>query len=321
MTVHEIPVPLWRTPLPLEKLAKKGLVTLATRRKIRQAIRQYRIDVLLLYNFPQLILASAAQGECQLVFDVADDLLAMFGAEAGRWDHLLGPVAQWSFNRLAQASDLVTTSSVTLAKRLPGRVRVVPNGVDLDVAEHASGEAIRARYRAPIVGFVGALEYFVDLGLLLEVAALVPEATFLLVGGGRQQAWVQGEVLARQLGNVVLTGPVPYPTNLDYVQAMDICLIPFAPGPIGDHAAPLKLFEYAAQEKPIVSTPLREVQAIAGDFVNTAQDAPETAALIRSILRQPGIFGERARRGLERVRETYNWEQVAGQFVKALAEG
>ena len=318
MTVREIAAPLWQVSFPLEKLAKKGLVTLATRRLVRQAIDEHKIDVLLLYNFPQLVLASVARGRCKVVFDVADDLLAMFAVEAGRWAPLLKPLATWFFNRLARTSDLVTTSSQIMAPHLPGCVRILPNGADLAAASRASGDAIRARYAPPIVGFIGAFEYCVDFRLIIEAAALLPQVTFLLVGTGRQWGAVQQEVQRRGLDNVVLTGAVPYPRSLDYVKAMDICLVPRVPGPISDHAAPLKLFEYASLQKPIIATPARGMEVIAGDLVNVARNGQEAAALIQRILAEPAPFLEQAKEGLERIRTTYNWDRIAEQFVAML---
>ncbi|MDI7274349.1 MAG: glycosyltransferase family 4 protein [Anaerolineae bacterium] len=315
MVVREVSSPLWRLRLPLEKLAKKGLVTLATWGLVREAIGEWRIDVLLLYNFPQLVLANAARGRCRVVFDVADDLVAMFAHEAGRWAPALCPLAEWAFRRLVQRSDLVTTASSLLARTLPKPARVLPNGADLAAAAAANGKDIRAQYRPPIVGFVGAFEYFVDFDLVLDAAALLPEATFLLVGDGRERSRVNEEVRKRGLANVALTGAVPYPRNLDYVQAMDIGLVPLRGGAVGDGAAPLKLFEYAALGKPIVSTPLSETQSVAGDFVSVARDAEEAAGLIRHVISEPGAFEERARLGAERVRTTYNWDRIARSFV------
>ena len=46
--------------------------------------------------------------------------------------------------------------------------------------------------------------------------------------------------------------------------ACDICLLPFRSDAVSHAACPLKLFEYAALGKPIVSTPVREVERIAG---------------------------------------------------------
>ncbi len=321
MTVHEVPVPLWNVSFPLEKLVKKGLVTLATRRFVGEMVQRHQIDVLLLYNFPQLVLASVVRGRCRVVFDVADDLLAMFAVEAGRFAPLLTPFARWFFNRLALTSDLVTTPSLTLAPLLPGRVRVIPNGVDVAAVQRADGRDIRSQLAGPVVGFVGALEYFVDLDLILEAASRLPQSTFLVVGGGRRLAWLQEEVARRALPNVVVTGPVPYPKNLGYVGAMDVCLIPFAPGPIGDYAAPLKLFEYAALGKPIVATPLQEVRAIAGDLVNVAQGAQETVATITQILADPAAYSERTRAAQDLVCTRYDWERIAADLPGLIAAG
>jgi glycosyltransferase involved in cell wall biosynthesis len=197
---------------------------------------------------------------------------------------------------------------------------VLPNGADPEAARQADGEAIRAQYRHPIVGFVGAFEYCVDFSLILDAAALLPEATFLLVGTGRQWQHVRQEAHLRGLENVVLTGAVPYPRNLDYVHAMDIGLVPRVPGPISDHAAPLKLFEYASLAKPIIATPVQDVQTIAGGFVNLARDGGEAAALVRSILADPAPFRERVQVGLAHVRATYNWDNIARQFVAMLQD-
>ncbi len=57
--------------------------------------------------------------------------------------------------------------------------------------------------------------------------------------------------------------------------ATDICLLPFRLNAVSHAACPLKLFEYAALRKPIVSTPLREVQRIAGEFAFFARDQEE----------------------------------------------
>jgi len=321
MAVHEIPVPLWRARLPLEKLAKKGLLTLATRRYVAEMVRAFDIDVLLLYNFPQCILAPAAGGRCKVVFDVADDLLSMFATEAGRWRPLLYPIARRAFDSLVRRSDLVITCSTTLAARLPGAACVVPNGADLEAAAAADGRAIRGQYPTPIVGFVGAFEYVVDFDLVLDAAAMLPEATFLLVGTGRRWEEVRRQAGDRGLTNVVLPGPVPYPRNLDYVDAMDVCLLPRVPGPVADGAAPLKLFEYLALGKPVVATPMKEVELIAGDLVTVAHNGAQAAARIREILDRPEAWRARVEAGRARVQSTYNWDRIARDLAALLVSG
>ena len=80
---------LWGRRLPLEKLSKKGLYTLACRGPVRQIVARERIDVLLVYNLPQHALVRGVP--CLRVFDIADDLAAMLAEELGR---PLGPLAR-----------------------------------------------------------------------------------------------------------------------------------------------------------------------------------------------------------------------------------
>ena len=74
------------------------------------------------------------------------------------------------------------------AVRLGEKAVVVPNGVCLREAAGGDGKELRARYRPPIVGYLGAFEYFVDFDLVLTAARALREVTFLLVGAGRELA-------------------------------------------------------------------------------------------------------------------------------------
>lgn len=321
MEVEELAVPLWRLRLPVGKLVKKGLAALAARRRVSQLIGERQVDVLLLYNVPQVALAECARGRCRVVFDVADDLLAMLAAESGRWAGLTVPLARACLRRLARASNWVTTSAQTLVPELPGRVRYLPNGVDWQAVAEADGLALRARWGQPLVGFVGAFEYAVDLALILEAAARLPQVGFLLVGSGRCLPWLESQVRARGLGNVHLPGPVPYPRNLDYVEALDIGLLPRVPGQVADHAAPLKLLEYLALGKPVIATPMKETRAIAGEFVWEARDGAEAAACIERILAAPEAAAARAAAGRERLRERLDWNRIASEFAAVVSSG
>jgi glycosyltransferase involved in cell wall biosynthesis len=319
MVVQEIRPPFWESSLPLEKLAKKGLITLATKLALPKFIEQNAIDVLLLYNFPQHILALGAP--CLTVFDVADDLVAMFDQEAGR-------VGRFAFHWLAKAfqdhlmrrSALVTTSSTVLAERLNDNVVVLPNGVDLEAAQRADGRRIREQYETPIVGFLGAFEYFVDFDMVLAAAEALKDVTFLLVGTGRLWKAIKAQVAAKSLMNVALPGPVPYPKGLDYIAAMDVCLIPFKRSPISDGVCPLKLFEYAALRKPIISTSFAEIRRLGGDFIVFADTPSELIIALRRILNHPDKVQSLVLQGYELVRSRYRWDVISDQFLQLIQE-
>jgi glycosyltransferase involved in cell wall biosynthesis len=318
--VRDLPVPaaLWRRRIPLDKLWKKGFATLAARRAVRELAGDSAFDVILLYNVPQVVLARPSGAV--VAVDIADDLLAMLGKETGPAARAaVLPAARMAWKKLLRAADVVTAASERLAAPLAGRATVLPNGADLEAVTRADGRAIRGRFPAPIAGYVGAFEYFVDFDLVLETAArLDGECTFLLVGGGRDWERVRGTARRRGLRNVHFTGYVPYPDALNHMAALDVALIPFSPGPVADAASPLKLFEYAALGRPVVCTPAEEVRRVASDWAFFGSTPDAWAGLIRDIVRNPDRAAERARRGRAEVESTYRWDRLAERFEELL---
>ncbi len=313
-----IPTPLWRTRFPLNKLVKKGLATLVAHRVIRHLAERCPIDILLLYNIPHVALTRAISAA--VVMDVADDLLAMLAHEAGSARRVVLPPARRAFAHLLASAHLVTCSSSVLAERLGNGVRWLTNGADLEAVALADGRAVRSHYPHPIVGYVGAFEYFVDFDLVLDTAARLPHCTFLLVGGGRNWSQVQKEALGRGLANVHLIGPVPYSQALAAVAAMDVALLPLRLGPVADGTCPLKLFEYLALRRPAVSTPTAELCRIAVEWVFFGQTAEEWAAIIRELVTEPSRAAEKVRRGYAAVQSHYCWDRLTEQLEAWMEE-
>jgi glycosyltransferase involved in cell wall biosynthesis len=322
LRIEEVPVwpSLWRRRFPLEKLVKKGLYTVACRHQVAMMIEHHAIDVMLIYNLPQHLLLQHAP--CLRVFDIADDLPAMLRHEMGA---TVGPVAErlaraWQRRLIAQC-DVITVASHVLQDQIGSRAILIPNGIQPDEVRAADGAAVRRRLTGPIVGYLGALEYFVDLDMILAVAARLPEVTFLLVGGGRDLHRLRRRVETIGLRNVLMPGPVTHARGLDYVAAMDVCLIPFRPGAVSDSACPLKLFEYAALRKPIISTRTVEMTRIAGDYVFFADSADELYTTIRQLLEMPEVHRELLERACARVYQEYTWDRIADAFVDAIESG
>src|SRR5262245_12198121 len=104
--------PFFRAPIRRTKLLKKGLVSLTSIGQIRRLIEKERIDVLFLYNLPQLpLLQLADQTGCRVHFDLADDLVAMMEVE----DRLLSSVGGGLLSRAAADRIISRASTVTVA--------------------------------------------------------------------------------------------------------------------------------------------------------------------------------------------------------------
>lgn len=325
LTLSELyaPTPLrsfWKTWIPRTKLLKKGLLSLTSMGQVRRFIEREKIDVLLVYNLPQVNLLK--QSECRTHFDLADDLVAMM---AGEHNFLAraGAVAaaRSAQDRMLKQAETVTVASSVLAERMNREVLMLPNGADLDELDQANGSAWRARNLGPTVGFVGAFEYWVDFDLVMNLARRMPQINFLLVGGGRRWKVIKQQVEQRGLTNVVLTGAVPYQEAMNYVAGMDICLLPFTHDAVSDGSCPLKLFEYAALRKPIISTCTTEVMRIGQNWITFADDVTGFAYAIDGLLADQKAAAHCGEAGRALVEQVYNWPLLAQQFASLLRSG
>ena len=322
MFLHEVSVPqwMWNLRLPLGKLFRKGIVTIAHASAIREFIGKYAIDVAILYNIPQYLVGLNAS--CLKVFDLVDDLPAMLGYEVP-WI-LRGSVVRIGnlfHRRLLRSCDLITATTLALGEQFGAmQADIIPNAVSMRDVEQANCDGYRRLYNAPIIGFFGAFEYFMNFDLVLAAAQRLERATFFLVGGGRQLDSVRSRASHMGLKNVVFTGPVPYWEGLNHVAAMDVCLIPFRKCSVAESALPLKLFQYAGLKKPIISTSVREVRRVAESFVTFVDGVDDMVSAIESIVNHPDAYREKIREGYRLVTDTYNWDMVADSFIKLLED-
>jgi glycosyltransferase involved in cell wall biosynthesis len=108
---------------------------------------------------------------------------------------------------------------------------------------------------------------------------------------------------------------------MNYVAGMDVCLLPFAHNPVSNGSCPLKLFEYAALRKPIVSTSTCEVMRIGQEWISFADDVPTFAAAIEAFLTDRRAAERAGETGRAIVKRFYNWNNLARRFEDLLVGG
>jgi len=169
--------------------------------------------------------------------------------------------------------DLLDTATlvVTTADRLWRRVRTVrddallcPNGVDYTFirrtieATHQPPDDLVCVLRpaAPVIGYYGALAEWFDYELVRHAAADRPEYEFVLIGpdydGSLTKSRIQNE------RNVHWLGIRPYSQLPQYLKYFDVATIPFKLNEITHSTSPVKLFEYMAGGKLVVTTAMHE---------------------------------------------------------------
>lgn len=120
------------------------------------------------------------------------------------------------------------------------------------------------------VGYYGALASWVDYELLGRLAD-DERIQIILIGIEHDGSLTKSGLALRD--NVRYFGRKDYTELAGYVHYFDVCVIPFAVNEITMATSPVKLFEYMAMGKPIVTTDLPECRKY--DVVRTAGSAEE----------------------------------------------
>lgn len=164
----------------------------------------------------------------------------------------------------------------------------------------------------PRVGFIGDLDSAVfDADLLLKTAALLPDVEFVLVGACTlPDGWADGAT------NVHLTGRVPYEDVAATMASMDVLMMPWHRSEWIDACNPIKLKEYLATGRPIVSTDFPELRHYEG-LVAIGNEPESFAAAVRAAIAAPDA--EVLEAGRKRIAEA-TWTSRAGSALQELVD-
>ncbi len=191
-----------------------------------------------------------------------------------------------------------------------------PHGVDValfGLAQSAQTPlpALAAGLGRPVIGYFGLIAAWTDIELIEWLARQRPDWTFLLVG----HAAVDTQALAG-LSNVRLVGPQPYESLPGWAKAFDVAIIPYRQNQQVRNSNPLKLREYLATGKPVVSVPAPELDRFTG-LVSVAATPQAFLQAIATALINDCAAQRQAR--MEAVREM-SWEHRAAQVLQVATQ-
>ena len=226
--------------------------------------------------------------------------------------------------------DLVTASSAYMYEDVIGRApapdHVVPNGVDYDGliasldTQCATATAIRA-LPGPRIGYVGSINTKIDFALVHALASARPDASFVFVGPVRNAILYRNPAdraafeRLRILPNLHFFRQVPRHELAPVLGAMDMNCIFFRldRGDWVEAVYPLKLNEYLAVGKPVLSTPLRIVREQFADVVGICAGPAEWLAAIDAAGAEPRTSAAVAAR--RAVAAGNDWNVCVTQFA------
>jgi glycosyltransferase involved in cell wall biosynthesis len=170
-------------------------------------------------------------------------------------------------------------------RKLNPNIHFSPHGVDFELFSQASDPATvpaeETRNLAhPVIGYFGTVGEFVDFDLLAYLIEARPQWTFLFVG------LIHADVTRlRAYPNVIFAGPKPYETLPHWAAAFDVAIYAHQVNRQTKHSNPLKLREYLATGKPVVSVVTPETTNFA-EFVYLADNREAYLAAIERALQE-----------------------------------
>jgi glycosyltransferase involved in cell wall biosynthesis len=219
---------------------------------------------------------------------------------------------------LTRRAELVFVASDTLlgAKmQLNPNTRVSPHGVDFEHFAKAQDETLAipadiANLPRPIVGFFGLIERWIDLDLVNYLAERRPQWSFVLIG---RVAIPQDQAPRRP--NIHYLGRRTYQELPAYGRRFDVSIIPYRLTQQVLHANPIKLREYLAMGKPVVSVSTPEIDKYA-DVVDIAHTREEFLAKLDAALVRPPA-PEEMRRRMNRV-ASESWDARLSEVMEII---
>ena len=187
-----------------------------------------------------------------VVYDCVDEFNAFTGStESDKADEL----------KLLKSADIVFTSSEQLyvnKGKYTKKIYLIKNAADIEhfskTDETFKSEEL-SQIKKPIIGYVGAIWDWFDFDLIAFLAKAHPEISIVLIGP------VNADTSSiSRFHNVFFFGKKPYKDLPNYIGYFDVCIIPFKVNELTENADPIKLYEYMATGKPIVSTNLSEAK-------------------------------------------------------------
>ncbi|WP_281774501.1 glycosyltransferase, partial [Methanobacterium formicicum] len=202
---------------------------------------------------------------------------------------------------------------------------VIDAGIDLERFDpQIDGSAIRKEYGIKddelLLFFMGWIYHFAGVKEVAEELGKneYEKIKLMVVGDGDAYHDLEEIKQKRKMDKqLILTGKQPYNRIPEFIAAANVCILPAYPGEIiMQNIVPIKIYEYMAMGKPVITTNL---PGIMYEFENgngvIYVDAPEDV-ILRSSRLDLGSLGKLSRKFVK----SSDWEMVVDKFEKLMGE-
>ena len=210
----------------------------------------------------------------------------------------------------------------------PGKVVIVPNGVDTQVFVPRPPDTALAEKLGLtgcfVIGFIGSLRRLEGIPLLLEAFKEIhrrePRARMLVVGDGPEREGLVTAARDAGLSDVAqFTGLVPHEQILQYYSIMDVLVYPRIDARINQTVTPLKPLEAMAMGKVCIASDVGGLTELVDDgrtgLVFRAGDARDLAEKTVRLASDSALMQQLSTQGYEAVRREREWSAIASRYA------
>ncbi|MFW6008192.1 MAG: glycosyltransferase [archaeon] len=135
------------------------------------------------------------------------------------------------------------------------RIINLPNAVDESFLNKKSEIPLElSQINSPRVGYVGRIVGRLDKDLIKTLIERFPKYNFVFIGESYEDiSWM------KKYQNFKFLGPKDYTSLPNYIDNLDVCILPHKINDLTDSNDPVKLYDYLSRGKPVVTTNIEGV--------------------------------------------------------------
>ena len=271
----------------------------------------YKKENTILWSYNAFLPEAFELDACVKVFDAVDNWAshASYKKEAGRLIE--------NYKKIDRAADIVFTVSEKLQDTFNNApTHWIPNGVNLSLFQKDVEAKTKLDQPQPIVGYVGTIQERIDFALLEKVCQAHSDKSFVFIGPIWSGVEDKVDDLKKACANVFFLGRRSYDEIPSLLKQVDVAIIPHRLDSFIHSTNPMKMYDYLAAGKPVVTTPGAGTEM----FSNLLSIQKDSQGFIEAINRElannsPQVIEQRLQAAAQ-----HSWKTRVDAMMEGIAE-
>lgn len=211
---------------------------------------------------------------------------------------------------MVDLADVITCTAERIKERLSKMypykpIKLIPNAYDKSMGLHVPNFTLPMERKT--IGYIGAWAPWVDEALIRKLACALPAINIVIIG-----VEFDKKFRLHDIPNITYLGHLPHNQLTAHLRMFSVCLIPFRINSITLATNPVKMYEYLATGKPVVSTNLPECKKYE-DVISIGAGHLDFIAKVKSLIKDPGDENSRRQIALSNT-----WENRCQSIVSII---